>query len=684
MKISVQVQSDYLERISKVRKPIIAVAELIWNGVDADATEVRVEYDHNALGALERIRVIDNGSGLGRDEAEPAFANLGGSRKRAQNRSKDKRRLLHGKAGKGRFRAFSLGASVFWNTTFSSNGNNARYMISGSRAELGTFEIAEPELSTKATGTEVVIEGIEKNFPSLEGDAAVQEITQHFALYLRQYPDVVIWYAGSKIEPGPIEELVSTYPLRQFTSQDGESVQSELTIIEWKIPTERSLLLCDSAGFALAEMPPGIQAPRFDFTAYLKSDFLRELDEQEALVLEDLHPDLHKLLESSKDTLREHFRKRGAEVAANVVEQWKKEKLYPFEGEADDIIEETERQVFDVLALNINTYLPDFERADPKNKKLALQLLKQALEKDPTALQAILEDVLNLPHEKQEELAALLKKTTLSAIINASKVVADRLNFLAGLEMLIFEPESKKALLERRQLHRILANETWIFGEEFNLTVDDKSLDDVLARHLAALGQRSDDGEAVTREDGRIGIVDLMLSRVVPQPKSEDREHLVIELKRPAKKIDSDVASQIESYAFAVAEDERFKDTKTKWVFWVISNEMTDTVRRKARQKNRPEGILFEDEENRITVWARTWGQIIESARSRLQFFKEKLEYSADHDSGLEYLRKTHEKYLPKTAVFETGGDGARGTAKTQRERLGSSETRSLRTPAQG
>jgi hypothetical protein len=106
MKISVQVQSDHLERISKVRKPIIAVAELIWNGLDADATEVRVEFDHNALGALERIRVIDNGSGLRRNEAEPAFANLGGSRKRTQNRSKDKRRLLHGKAGKGRFRAF--------------------------------------------------------------------------------------------------------------------------------------------------------------------------------------------------------------------------------------------------------------------------------------------------------------------------------------------------------------------------------------------------------------------------------------------------------------------------------------------------------------------------------------------------------------------------------------------------
>ena len=83
MKISVQVQSDHLERISKVRKPIIAVAELIWNGLDADATEVRAEFDHNALGALERIRVIDNGSGL-RRSADRA-RNSGRSRSRSQN-----------------------------------------------------------------------------------------------------------------------------------------------------------------------------------------------------------------------------------------------------------------------------------------------------------------------------------------------------------------------------------------------------------------------------------------------------------------------------------------------------------------------------------------------------------------------------------------------------------------------
>ena len=105
MKVKVQVQNDYLERISKVRKPILALSELIWNGLDADATRVNVDFKHNGLGGLDEIVVTDNGDGICYDDALLAFKNLGGSHKRGAARSKSKRRLLHGKAGRGRFRA---------------------------------------------------------------------------------------------------------------------------------------------------------------------------------------------------------------------------------------------------------------------------------------------------------------------------------------------------------------------------------------------------------------------------------------------------------------------------------------------------------------------------------------------------------------------------------------------------
>ena len=86
---------------------------------------------------------------------------------------------------------------------------------------------------------------------------------------------------------------------------------------------------------------------------------------------------------------------------------------------------------------------------------------------------------------------------------------------------------------------------------------------------------------------------------------AEDREHLIVELKRPAVKIDAEVTAQIESYAFAVADDERFRSVPAKWVFWAVSNDVDQVVARKVSQKNRANGILFQDEEQRITIWVK-------------------------------------------------------------------------------
>jgi hypothetical protein len=98
--------------------------------------------------------------------------------------------------------------------------------------------------------------------------------------------------------------------------------------------------------------------------------------------------------------------------------------------------------VFDVVALNVSEYLTDFDKTDAQSKRFSLRLLRQAIEESPSAVQKIIQDVLDLPADKRDDLAALLKRTTLSALINASKVVADRLDFLRGLEILLFDPQS--------------------------------------------------------------------------------------------------------------------------------------------------------------------------------------------------------------------------------------------------
>jgi hypothetical protein len=653
--LSVKVQSDYLERMVTVKNPVLAVAELIWNSLDAEASRVEVTFSLNALDGAEKITVVDNGHGMDYEEVTSAFEKLGGSWKKYSTHSKGDLRRLHGKRGQGRFQAFSLGEHVSWHTCYMLHRHKVEYTISGRRARLGVFTIDDNPKQAKdcGLGTTVVIEGVDNGVYSLITPKAVQTITEQFALYLRQYPDVGIYYQGHKINPADAEERLEEYTLDDVELDDGRVISSKLTVIEWKAETDRVLYLCDSGGFALSEIKPGIQAPGFDFTAYLKSDYFKELDEQN-LLMEDFHPPLKKVVANAKGKLKDHFRKRAAENASKIVEEWKEEKIYPYEGVARNIIEETERQVFDVVALSLHDYLPDFEATNNRNKKFAFALLKQAIEESPKAVQRILEEVLELPKEKQEEFAQLLERTSLTAIINASKVVADRLDFLRGLELLVFDPQSKQQILERRQLHKILNEQTWIFGEEFNLTLSDKSLNDVLNKHLQKLGRGpEEDGDLVLREDGSKGIVDLMLSRVVPQPRAEEREHLIVELKRPSQKIDPEVAGQIKSYAFAVADDERFRDTKTRWVFWAISNEISDSVRREANQRNRPRDLLFEDEEERIFIWVKTWGQLIESCRARLEFFQRELNYSVENESALAYLRKVHSKYLPPVFADE-------------------------------
>ena len=95
--------------------------------------------------------------------------------------------------------------------------------------------------------------------------------------------------------------------------------------------------------------------------------------------------------------------------------------------------------------------------------------------------------MLDLSEEKLEELDTLLRRTPLTAVITAAKKIADRIEFLRGLEILLYKPESTATLLERSQLHRILAGETWVFGEEYNLMGDDSSLTTVLKEHLDEL-----------------------------------------------------------------------------------------------------------------------------------------------------------------------------------------------------
>ena len=127
------------------------------------------------------------------------------------------------------------------------------------------------------------------------------------------------------------------------------------------------------------------------------------------------------------------------------------------------------------------------------------------------------------------------------------------------------------------------------------------------------------------REGDQQGRVDLMLSKTI-QPRHGEHDHMVVELKRPNQKITSTILGQIESYAIAVASDERFLQSKTRWKFLVVSDEFDEQTKRKARQRGRPEGLVYDDGELNIEVWAYEWSEILSNARATFRIYQSAFE----------------------------------------------------------
>lgn len=649
--VAIEVQQDHLERVVHA-DPIVAISELIWNALDADATEVHVEIDKGTLANLGAIRVIDNGTGIPFDTAEARFKSLGNSWKINKEKT-DAGRFMHGEKGQGRFKAFSLGNEISWTTHSIINGKNHAYKIIGSRRNLRQITISAPEQQL-GRGTIVEIGDIEKDYRIRWDQGAVEKIGEVFALYLYQYPHIKLTYDGVIIDGKKSIAHLAEYDVTT-TLPDGQECTGILTVAEWHKKVDRKLMLCLPGPFPFKEILPGIQARGFDFTAYLASERFKKLVDENREELIELDPLSGSLIDTAKNKLKAHFREREASKAKSRIDQWKTQNIYPYEGEPEDPIERNERNVFNVIAVNLVDYHDDFETTSKENQKLIFQLIKTSVETGPQMLPGILRDVIGLPKNKQEELAELLKKTSLTAIINAAKSVTERMDFLKALQILIFDTESKKKLLERQQLHRIIAEHTWIFGEHFSLTVDDNDLTNVLKRHLSFLGVPDVDvvvNDEVLDHEGKKGVIDLVLSKRIPLPSGEEREHLVIELKRPNKPIDGDAINQLTKYALAISKDDRFVHTRTKWTFVAISNQLDPVAEAKANQQNRPRGLVEDiGGEQTIQIWAKTWSQIIQDNEGRLKFFRDRLEYSADDPAALQYLSKMNEKYLSPSVL---------------------------------
>lgn len=647
--INLAVERDHIESLTRANG-MTALSELIWNSLDADATEINISYKKNSLGNYDYIIIKDNGHGLEYNNAQKVFGSLGGSEKKTKTQSPTGRHY-HGKEGKGRYKSLALGDLVTFTSVYKNGSSQLNeFNIVFDRNHLSTSNFSDLKKLPKGegeSGFQVEILNVDKKHATEALDKKYRiELEQKYASYYISYPSFLVSFNGINLDFSSV--IKNTLEKKISLEIDGKNSLFLIKIIEWNFNIEKKkTYLCNYKGIPFNEDNLGIRSS-LPISIFIQSDYIEFLHRDNKLNIDGLDENLLAIKKEAVKIGRDYIKNQLHKYSSEYISKLKNDGIYPYKDKAESIFEESKRQVFDIVALQVHEFLPNFDEQELKAKKLTLSLIKEALEKDATSLRRILSEVIELPDNKRDELVDILEETSLSNIIDTMTEIKNRLNLINGLEQIVYDDNVGIDVKERKHLHKIVINETWLFGDEYALGADDVTLKNVLKAYLKDGLNRDDFQEIVDSEDNSdlTTIPDVCLWQQYSLG-SAGKENLVIELKKPNKKAGFTEKTQIESYASKVTNDKRFPKDKTKWKFILLVKDVKPELESSMNQKNRKYGHIIEGDN--YDVYILSWGKILSEAKIRHEYIKEKLNLNLqDNEKGLNYLRTKYKEYLPE------------------------------------
>jgi len=170
MSEKVNITSKGIQRVLKTFNEKQAVAEYIWNGFDAQASTVKVDYSFNELGRLESLEISDNGYGINFDHLKQKFDPFFESEKSKQITVPKHTSKMHGRNGVGRLTFFTFAHSATWTTSFKTHKGFQQGQIHINTGELNSYSHDFPQAPTRKgeTGTKVSFTNLKISKEDLE------------------------------------------------------------------------------------------------------------------------------------------------------------------------------------------------------------------------------------------------------------------------------------------------------------------------------------------------------------------------------------------------------------------------------------------------------------------------------------------------------------------------------------
>lgn len=644
-----------------------AIAEYIWNGFDANASTIELNFDANAVGYINSFSISDNGFGINLSRIEDTFGQFMDSQK---TKTFDQNGFVKGKAGKGRFSFTNFCNKAIWETTFESDKSDfLKYNITISKEKLQDFQTSDKIVSiSKKTGTIVHFE----SFHSLTGDLLESEEFQNYLasefgwfLFLNKESDYKIKINGQEIDywsiVGDFREFEKTINGKTFhisyirwnknigdkyyyyfLNHEQKEVERKHTSFNNKaVDFHHSVYILseyfDNFQFTKSDQPTlGLNGPNqsditFKHLIGLLNDFIAQ---EEKLFIRD-------------------------KKAEKLIDDYNSKKIFPeFKNNSYDQIrkKDLENVVKEIYCIQPKIF-QGLRQTQSKTLVGFLNLLLDTEQREN--ILEILENITDLSDEERIELANTLKKTKISSIVELVNLLENRFNVANVIKQMVFELE--KFTNERDHIQKVVENNYWLFGEQYHLVSADKNFEVSLNNYLDFIETGKKNKEKLKSKD-KLKRPDIFIARQaeMPDPNSDQytiEENIIVELKRPSVVIGKEQFDQIEEYIRFIINEPKFISELRTWKLILVGKKVDDWIKDKYESnKGKGKRFLVESVRN-YEIYAMTWDDLFKMFDIRHKHLINKLEFKSSVIEDLEskgiYLDKDKPNELLKKIVNE-------------------------------
>lgn len=663
------ITSHGIKQILRRYDPESAIAEYVWNGFDAKAVHVSIDYTTNALGFITEIRVTDDGEGILPQDLDSKFWPFFQSDRVVEIEAPRNHSIPRGKQGVGRLTFFTFANQATWQTRALDGDRTVGQIIVVNGNNLKDYSARTDECEDGARpGTMVTFTEID----GLSEDAFKQSVLPYLMAEFAWYLELT--------KARQVSLLINGVPL------DYSAIVNEAEDFEWglketnkvfqvrfrawtcKLNREYSkyyFINSDGAEVWKSNTTLNNKGDNFYHSIFVQSAFFDEFfwthheedDNQTEFLLSQKHPAFKELMAKTSRYLHDKRAPYIEELTEKLIATYEEEKVFPTFNTSP--VGQYEKRLLETTVRELYKVEPQiFTKLNTQQKKAFIELLNAMLELGADdKLLDIVAAIAKLTPEERDEFAAVLHVSSMSAIAKTISMVKDRVQTIAQLKELVFDRSLKAN--ERDHLQKLLEKHYWIFGEQYTLvTAEEPDFEEALRRFLYLL--RGDGRKVLIDDADKEKEMDIFCVR--KDIHRDTVESIVVELKHPDVNLSSKELEQVKTYMRTVLKEDRFNGANHLWTFFLIGNDFSkDGAIQGELESNKNHGepsLVFRA--GNYKIYVKRWSEVFSDFECRYKFLLEKLELDkvklleeSGARSANEIVSAARQNDAAETATFE-------------------------------